>query len=192
LTNKAEREYGPVRIEADIHDPSLLDTVIDLKRRQYASTGARDYFADPRHIALMHRLLDTRTDDFAGMLSAVYAGPQLVAAHFGIRAGTVLHWWFPVYAPEVSRYSPGWVLLRAVIAAAPELGLERIDLGRGMDDYKRRAMTGQQTVLQGAVIPNPVLHHVARARTRAIAALKSSPLGPRLREVVRAARRRSS
>lgn len=192
LTNKAEREYGPVRVEADVNDASLLDTVIDLKRRQYASTGARDYFADPRHIALMRRLLDTRTEGFAGMLSAVYAGPQLVAAHFGIRAGAVLHWWFPVYAPEVSRYSPGWVLLRAVITAAPDLGLERIDLGRGMDDYKRRAMTGQQTVLQGAVIPNPVLHQLGRARTRAIAAVKSSPLGPRLREVVRAARRRSS
>jgi CelD/BcsL family acetyltransferase involved in cellulose biosynthesis len=192
LTNKAEREYGPVRIEADVADASLLDTVIELKRRQYGSTGARDFFADARHVALMHRLLDTRTDDFAGMLSAVYAGPQLVAAHFGIRAGAVLHWWFPVYAPDLSRYSPGWILLRAVIAAAPDLGLERIDLGRGMDDYKRRAMTGQQTVLQGAVIPNPVLHHLARARTRAIGAMKASPLAPRLRQAVRASRRRAS
>lgn len=191
LTNKAEREYGPVRVETDIRDVSLLDTVIDLKRRQYASTGARDYFADARHIALMRRLLDTRADDFAGMLSAVYAGPQLVAAHFGIRAGAVLHWWFPVYAPELSRYSPGWILLRAVIDAAPGLGLERIDLGRGMDDYKRRAMTGQQMVLQGAVIPNPLRHRVARARVRAIDAVKSSPLAPKLRQLVRASRRRS-
>jgi CelD/BcsL family acetyltransferase involved in cellulose biosynthesis len=79
-----------------------------------------------------------------------------------------------------------------VIAAAPDLGLERIDLGRGMDDYKRRAMTGQQTVLQGAVIPNPVLHHLARARTRAIGAMKASPLAPRLRQAVRASRRRAS
>jgi len=192
LTNKAEREYGEVRIEADISDASLLDTVIELKRDQYTTTGARDYFADARHIALMHRLLDTRSDDFAGMLSAVYAGPQLVAAHFGIRAGAVLHWWFPVYAPDFSRYSPGWMLLRAVISAAPELGLERIDLGRGMDDYKRRAMTGQQTVLQGAVIPNPLRHRVARARARAIDAVKSSPLAPTLRKAVRASRRRSS
>jgi CelD/BcsL family acetyltransferase involved in cellulose biosynthesis len=192
LTNKAEREFGPVRFEADVAEPSLLDTVIELKRHQYVTTGARDYFADARHIALMHRLLDTRADGFAGMLSALYAGPQLVAAHFGIRDGAVLHWWFPVYAPELGRFSPGWMLLRAVISAAPDLGLERIDLGRGMDDYKRRAMTGQQTVFQGAVIPNPLRHHLAKARTRAVGAVKSSPLGPPLRRVVRRARHRSS
>ena len=192
LTNKAQREFGTVRVEADIRDAQLLDTVINLKREQYVSTGARDYFGDERHIAFMHRLLDTRADDFAGVLSSIYAGPQLVAAHFGIRAGAVLHWWFPVYTPEFSRYSPGWMLLRAVISAAPEMGLERIDLGRGMDDYKRRAMTGQQTVLQGAVIPNPLRYRLARARARAIDAVKASPLAPRLRQAVRASRRRNS
>jgi CelD/BcsL family acetyltransferase involved in cellulose biosynthesis len=192
LTNKAEREYGTVRFDADLRDSSLLDTVIELKRHQYLTTGARDYFADARHIALMRRLLDTRSDEFSGMLSAVYAGPDLVAAHFGIRAGAVLHWWFPVYAPEFSRFSPGWMLLRAVISAAPDLGLQRIDLGRGLDDYKRRAMTGQQTVFQGAVIPNPVRHRLAISRARAVEAVKSSPLAPTLRRAVRYSRRRSS
>ena len=44
---KAEREHGPVRFVADSVDPEALERLIELKRAQYAATGARDYFADP-------------------------------------------------------------------------------------------------------------------------------------------------
>ena len=117
LTKKAGRDHGPVRLVVQSGDGALLDTVIALKRRQYAETGARDYFADPRHGELLHRLLDTSGEDFGGLLSAIYAGPDLLAAHFGLRAGPVLHWWFPVYDPQFGRLSPGWMLLYAVIQA---------------------------------------------------------------------------
>ena len=109
----------------------------------------------------------------------------MVAAHFGLRAGGILHWWFPVYDPAFARFSPGWLLLCAVIDAAPEFGLDRIDLGRGVDDYKRRAMTGYQVVCQGAVTPNPARHHAAVVRRRAVAAVKASPVTPTLRAAVR-------
>jgi CelD/BcsL family acetyltransferase involved in cellulose biosynthesis len=191
LSRKAEREYGPVRLTSDVADGALLDTVIALKRRQYAETGARDYFSDLRHVELLHRLLRTRDTDFGGLLSAIYAGPRLLAAHFGLRAGPVLHWWFPVYDPEFARLSPGWLLLTAVIDAAPELGVERIDLGRGMDDYKRRAMTGHKLVCQGAVIRGPVRRRTVLGRRRMLAAVKSSRIAPALRRVVRHSRRRS-
>jgi CelD/BcsL family acetyltransferase involved in cellulose biosynthesis len=191
LTKKAGREYGPVQFIAESRDPALLDTLISLKRRQYADTGARDYFAAAEHVELMHRLLANGAEDFGGVLSAVFAGPHLFAAHFGLRAGPVVHWWFPVYNPQFSRFSPGWMLLYAVIEAAEQLGVERIDLGRGMDDYKRRAMTGQQLVCQGAFIGRPLRRHAAVARTKLLTALKSSPAGPPLRRAVRYARQRS-
>jgi CelD/BcsL family acetyltransferase involved in cellulose biosynthesis len=191
LARRAEREFGPVRFVAESADAALLDTVIALKRRQYSITGSRDYFSDARHVDLLHRLLATSDTDCGGMLSAVYAGPHLLAAHFGLRAGPVLHWWFPTYDPEFSRLSPGWLLLRAVIDAAPELGLARIDLGRGIDDYKRRAMTGHQLVCQGAVIRNPLRRGVVLARRRLLEAIKSSPVAPALRSAVRNARSRS-
>jgi CelD/BcsL family acetyltransferase involved in cellulose biosynthesis len=191
LSNKAEREHGTVRLVADSTDAEVLEAIIVLKRSQYAQTGARDYFADAEHVELLRLLLNTRDPDFGGLLSAVYAGPHLLAAHFGIRAGPVLHWWFPVYDPEFSRLSPGWVLLRAMIDAAPDLGLERIDLGRGMDDYKRRAMTGSRLVSQGAVIRNPLRRRAAGARRWASSAVKRSPAAPALRAGLHYARRRS-
>jgi CelD/BcsL family acetyltransferase involved in cellulose biosynthesis len=190
LTKKASRDLGPVRFVAESTEGALLDTVIALKRRQYEETGARDYFSDPGHVELMHRLLTTGDREFGGVLSAIYAGPHLFAAHFGLRAGPVVHWWFPVYDPQFSRFSPGWMLLYAVIEAAPDLGVERIDLGRGMDDYKRRAMTGHQVVCQGAFIRNPLHRGVALGRTRLLATVKSSPVAPALRRAVRSARRR--
>lgn len=153
---KAGRELGEVVLTADALDHALLDRVIELKRAQYAATGARDYFADPRRADMLHKLLAARDPEFAGVLSAVHAGPHLLAAHFGLRSGGVLHWWFPVYDPAHARRSPGWILLRELIAAAPTTGVTRIDLGRGEDEYKRRAMTGQVLVCEGEVTTSPV------------------------------------
>ncbi len=191
LHNKLEREHGSVRFVAHSDDTALLDSLIAMKRRQYAETGARDYFAADDHLELVRRLLSLREAEFGGTLSAIYAGPDLLAAHFGLRAGRVLHWWFPAYDPAFARFSPGWVLLRAVIQAAPSMGVDRIDLGRGIDDYKRRAMTGHELVSEGAVIRNPLRHRTASARRRFAQAAKSSPAAPALRSVVRYARRRS-
>ena len=192
LGRKAEREHGPVRIVAESADPSLLDWVISLKRCQYQATGARDYFGDPKHVELLHRLLAASSgSEFGGLLSAVYTGDHLIAAHFGLRAGPVLHWWFPVYDPEFSRLDPGWMQIRAMLEASPQLGLERIDLGRGDGEWKRWLATGYQLVCQGAVIRNPLRHRTASARRRFTQAAKSSPAAPALRSVVHYARRRS-
>jgi CelD/BcsL family acetyltransferase involved in cellulose biosynthesis len=187
---KAEKELGPVRFVADNPDPALLDRVVELKRAQYAATGARDYFAEPERIALVKRLLDTRGTDFGGILSTVHAGPHLIAAHFGMRTDHVLHWWFPVYDPEFAHLAPGWILLRELVQTAPELGFTRIDLGRGDDEYKRRAKTGEVTVSQGLYTRSPVRRILRRARNSAVATVKSSAVGPAARRVVRAIRNR--
>ena len=146
---KAEETHGPISFVADSTDADALGALIALKRAQYAATGARDYFAAPERVALAHRLLETRVDGFAGVLSTVHVGPRLLAAHFGIRSGGVLHWWFPVYDPQFGAFAPGWILLRELAVAAPSLGVTRLDLGRGDDEYKRRAKTGESMVCQG-------------------------------------------
>jgi CelD/BcsL family acetyltransferase involved in cellulose biosynthesis len=186
-TAKVGREHGDVRFVADNPDPAILDRVIELKRGQYAATGAGDYFAEPGRAELLHRLLETRDPDFGGLLSTVHAGPDLVAAHFGLRAGSVLHWWFPVYDPAFSSFAPGWILLRELVQAAPGVGVTRIDLGRGDDEYKRRAKTGETLVAQG-MVTSPIRGALHRARRRAVAGAKTSPLGPGLRHITRRVR----
>jgi CelD/BcsL family acetyltransferase involved in cellulose biosynthesis len=170
---KAERELGTVKFDPDSRDPDALALVIALKRAQYAATGADDYFAEPDRVRLLERLFRTRDGSFGGLLSTLHAGPRLVAAHFGLRAGRVLHWWFPVYDPAFARLSPGWMLLRELVAAAPSLGVDRIDLGRGEDEYKRRAKTGETHVCQGVVTRNPARRAAAVAIDRARTAVRS-------------------
>ncbi|MEV0162879.1 GNAT family N-acetyltransferase [Nonomuraea fuscirosea] len=174
---RAERDLGAVRFEADSVDAGALARVIELKRAQYAATGAQDYFAEPDRIKLLEGLLSTRDPGFGGVLSTLRAGPHLLAAHFGLRSGGVLHWWFPVYDPAYAKLSPGWILLRELVAAAPSLGIARIDLGRGEDEYKRRARTGESVVCQGIVTRNPARRWAAAAGTRARAAVRSLRAG---------------
>jgi CelD/BcsL family acetyltransferase involved in cellulose biosynthesis len=180
-TNRATQELGEVRLVWDTQDPNLLDRLIEIKRAQYAKTGVRDFFALPGRRELVHRLLKTRVDGFAGILSAVYAGETLLAAHFGLRDRGVLHWWFPVFEPSRADLSPGWILLRELIATAPETGLTRIDLGRGEEDYKRRAMTGSISVCEGEVPADMLRRRMRLVRRTALEGLKSSPIGPSLR-----------
>ncbi|WP_240690670.1 MULTISPECIES: GNAT family N-acetyltransferase [unclassified Amycolatopsis] len=182
---KAAREHGSLVFTASCADPAVLDEVIRLKREQYAATGARDYFSDPARIALLHRLLRTREGSFRGVLSTVHIGGELLAAHFGIQDGHVLHWWFPVYDPRFARLAPGWILLREIVRAAPETGVQRIDLGRGEDEYKRRAMTGEVLVCQGEIASGELLGLVRRAGRQAVTVVKGSPIAPQLRSVLR-------
>ncbi|CAM3452453.1 GNAT family N-acetyltransferase [Kibdelosporangium persicum] len=178
LTSKVSRELGPV--EFTVEATEGLGRVIAMKREQYASTGAKDHFADQANQDLLYRLHAGNL----GVLSTVYAGPHLLAAHFGIRSGEVLHWWFPVYDRKFGTYSPGWILLREMVMAAPRLGINRIDLGRGEDEYKRRAMTGSSTVCIGAVASGPrtTVRRISRA---AVTAAKASPLAPQLKAIAR-------
>jgi CelD/BcsL family acetyltransferase involved in cellulose biosynthesis len=182
---KAERTLGPVRFAADVVDDAALARVIALKRGQYAATGARDYFSESNRIELMSRLLHTRDPAFAGILSTVHIGDDLVAAHFGIRADGVLHWWFPVYDPAYSHLSPGWILLRELVAATPVLGIHRIDLGRGDDENNRRAKTGETLVCEATITRSGVRRSLRRARHALVASVKSSSLAPGLRRVAR-------
>ncbi|HZD05938.1 MAG TPA: GNAT family N-acetyltransferase, partial [Longimicrobiales bacterium] len=65
--------------------------------------------------------------------------------------------WIPGYNQDLSRYSPGLLALIEVARAAPERGIERIDLGPGEELYKLRAATdfrdvGVASVSSGATV----------------------------------------
>ena len=185
-----ERAHGAMRFTVSSLVLSDFERLIELKRTQYAATGARDYLADPTHRDLLAHLWMGEGSSLRGMLSTVHVGSQMLSAHFGLVSGNVLHWWFPVYNPAFSSYSPGWILLREVIAACPALGITRIDLGRGDDEYKRRLKTGETTVSQGLVTKSATHTVLRRVKTGFVDAVKASPAAPGLRRTVQALRAR--
>jgi CelD/BcsL family acetyltransferase involved in cellulose biosynthesis len=147
-----ERSLGPLRFEWDDHDPALLDLLMQWKSLQYQRTSARDLFAEPWARAALHAFHELDDDpECTGHLATLRAGDHVVAMHFGIARGPVLHYWFPVYDTEFSKYSPGNVLLHEMITAAPARGITLVDLGRGDQEYKRRVANGGYVVAEGRV-----------------------------------------
>jgi CelD/BcsL family acetyltransferase involved in cellulose biosynthesis len=167
---KSERQLGPVRLEFESTDRRVLERLIDWKSRQYARSQVTSVFAFPWVVALFEHLLSRPAAcDFQGILSALYLGDKLVAAHFGIRSRRVLHWWFPAYDAELAKYSPGAQLLLELVHAAAGRGIQRIDLGEGDEPYKSSFMTGATALAVGSVDTRPAAraarklwHHTKR------------------------------
>ncbi|MFY8102606.1 MAG: GNAT family N-acetyltransferase [Ramlibacter sp.] len=184
---KLAREVGPLRFEAHTRDPRALETVLRLKSQQCRRTGVRDFFAQSWARALAERIAATEEPQFGGRLSALYAGDALVAAHLGMRARRVWHWWFPVYEHAYAPYSPGALLLLQVAQAAADEGHDGLDLGKGADAYKQSFADSGLPLAEGWVYrPSPTTAWLA-ARTGALRWVRSAawaqPLRPWLRRI---------
>jgi CelD/BcsL family acetyltransferase involved in cellulose biosynthesis len=142
LGRKLEREVGPLRFTADEPDVGTLTWLVERKSEQCRELGYTDALARPDVRQFVEMLLQLRLPTFGGILSTLRAGDRLVAAHFGLRSAAVWHYWFPAYDPAIARYSPGLLLLLAMVRGAPLAGVRRIDLGKGDAPYKDRLMNG--------------------------------------------------
>ncbi len=93
---------------------------------------------------------------------------NLVAAQFCLRSRATLHTWFPAYDIERKQHSPGIVLDLELIDAAAAAGIDCIDFGKGLADYKQAFMTGSIRVGEGAVSLGWMSHllHDAWPQTR--------------------------
>ena len=149
---KFEREVGPLRFEPDSRDPRAFAQVVQWKREQCQRTGVPDYFAWGWTTAMVERIAQVQSPQFAGRLSVLWHGDQILGAHFGMRSDRVWHWWFPTYNKGFSDYSPGGILLLEVARAAAAEGSSLLDLGRGDDVYKQSFATGTLALTEGSVM----------------------------------------
>ncbi|MEM6691013.1 MAG: GNAT family N-acetyltransferase [Planctomycetota bacterium] len=151
------RELGPLSLEIDCRDPGLLSQAIDAKRAQYRRTHILDHFKPTWTRSLvryLHEYTAENRDDLGrcetrGLLSVLRAGQTVVAMHFGIVESGLLHYWFPVYNHEFSKYSPGTALYKAIVGAASEHGIDTLDMGYGEQPYKRKQTDRVTHVYQG-------------------------------------------
>ena len=159
---KLEREVGEVRLELNSNCPELLDWIIREKREQRKRTRTFDVLQFDWVVQALKELRPVNKPAFGAVTTALFAGDRLAAAHFGLRTSTVLHYWFPAYDHELSKYSPGLILLLETARQYAERGIRRLDLGRGDERYKQRLANGTTTILQGAIDLNPVRHLARR------------------------------
>jgi CelD/BcsL family acetyltransferase involved in cellulose biosynthesis len=173
---KAERRAGPVRFEFQTGDDAVFEQLMSWKSAQFLRTGQVDQVAVPWVREFLERLRGVRGESFSSVLSALYFGETLAAAHFGIRSRTALHWWLPSYNAELGSFSPGQISLLETCKAAAELGIHRFDLGKGPEPYKLRLMSGSIPVAQGAIHRRAPVAALWRARYRTTEWVRRSPL----------------
>ncbi|WP_332815549.1 GNAT family N-acetyltransferase [Ramlibacter sp.] len=183
-SRKLAREVGPLRFESNTRDPRVLQTVIRLKSEQCHRTGALDCFGSHWARELVTRIAAADHPEFAGRLSALYAGDALVAAHLGMRSSRTWHWWFPVYSHAHAAYSPGALLLLEVARAAAAEGCGLLDLGKGDEPYKTSFADCALPLVEG-LVSRPTLVTLGRSlKKRTGAWLRSSPWATPLRPLI--------
>ena len=182
---KLEREVGPVRFEQHVDDTAILSTLIQWKSEQYQRTGVDNIFVFPWVIHLLEEIMKFDGRFIGPVLSVTYVGDEIAAINFGMRAGDVLHPWFPAYNVEFGKYSPGTLHWIATMQAAEPMGVRRIDLVSGGEKYKQRFMSGVVHVSQGAVDLRPSVAAARRAWRRTREIVRSSPVYSRVRGPVR-------
>jgi CelD/BcsL family acetyltransferase involved in cellulose biosynthesis len=155
LRRKLEREIGPLEFFAHRADEASLRLLLAWKSQQYLASGTTDVFSYDWTVAMLRRLMEIQTAEFAGMLSVLSVNGRVIAAHFGMRSKTTWHYWFPSYDHEFARFSPGLLLLLKMAEAAPAMGIKTIDLGKGESQYKQRLGSGETAITEGSVVVKP-------------------------------------
>ena len=153
---KAEREIGPIRFVANSTDRQLFQTLVDWKQHQIQQRRVPFVGSSNRFQEIRERILYQNRETFGGMLSAVYIGDRLAAIHFGMRSKCVLHVWVPAFDESFHKYSPGMIMWMELAKTCERMGIQRMDLGKGMVDYKKRLMSGTTDLAEGVVDARPI------------------------------------
>lgn len=148
---KLAREVGPLMFEPRADDAEAYELLRLWKSAQYERTGLADIFRFPWTVQFLEKLRTFRGEEFSAPLAVLRAGDKVAAAALSLRSRGVLHVWFTAYNSELASYSPGVVLLLQLAAAADELGIRTIDLGRGDERYKWSLASTSVPVCEGLV-----------------------------------------
>lgn len=180
-----EKAHGKIRFEFDSASSSELDELVQLKRAKYQRTKTFDILSVDWARDLLEEIHGLKTDNIQGILSTLWSGNELAAAHFGMLTSDTLHYWFPIFNPEFSKYSPGTELLMRVAEHAAEVGVTKVDLGYGDDPWKFKFANGSGSVSVGQVNFNPVQFHFAKRRYEWRQELKKIPFKKSTKRVFR-------
>jgi CelD/BcsL family acetyltransferase involved in cellulose biosynthesis len=185
---------GPLSLSDDIHDDEAWQALARWKSSQYRQSGLRDNFSIPWVRDWLERLRYANSPALTGVLHALRAGGRLVAVHFGLRGGEVLHHYLPAYDVQWAAHSPGHLLLARTVERAAADGVHWIDFSTGDMEFKQAVSNAQRPLAQGILAPHwvqrlqqwghqteaglralPGLRPVARQGRRALMALVNGP-----------------
>lgn len=147
---KAEGQFGPRRATFKSTDRKVFQTLLDWKREQYAMTGKYDVLSVEWTEELIRHLWEHPGEIRADM-HVLYFGNRIAAIDLGLTDGLTFHSWIVAYDNNLQSFGPGIQLLEALIDEAAYLGYARIDLGTGIEGYKRHYATENVSTASGFI-----------------------------------------
>lgn len=184
-TKKMIKDLGPMRLELDCRDEVALQRLIELKREQYQRTFIFDILGVPWAKQMLRTLWEETHEPCRGLLSVLYAGDTMVAAHYGMIEDDWLHYWFPVYDTKYHVYSPGTAMFLEIARQAQARGVKKIDLGYGDQPYKHKFVDIITQMPYGCATACPITRVRERMRLSMLAGAKRLPGKPLLKRLVR-------
>ncbi len=181
-----ERDLGDIRFEFHSESTAALERLVELKRAKYQRTKTFDILSVEWAANLLREIHRVETPEFRGLLSVLWAGDHFVAGHIGMLTPSQLHYWFPIYDPLFSKYSPGTELLLRVAEEACVRGVEKLDLGYGDDPYKFKFANATEKVRLGLVTENGLKFQFANQQYHWRQRSKNIPLKPVVKKMLRA------
>ncbi len=140
----AEREGLPLRVEIGERPEDVnrllpdVDRIYEVAEREQP----RLHFLAGELRAFTVEILREAARASRLALVVLYAGEEPVATAFGFRSGDALCYSGPRFDPAYSRFSPGHLVLAALIEHAHRVGMAEVDLLLGDTRYKREWSTG--------------------------------------------------
>lgn len=124
--------------ELTLDDTSLeaFEWLMTLKQEQYTKTGKHNVLKPDWVQVMMETLRTKRYPRLRGRLSTLRLDGKLAAAEFDILSDKVVHGWITAYSQDYAKYSPGHLLMLAVICNLSETGHVSCDIGTGDQAYK--------------------------------------------------------
>lgn len=157
--------------------PEVFQTALDWKSAQYRRTGHFDVFSVTWPRRMLEALLRSRGET-RGLVSSLEIGGRLAAVHVGMRSESALHYWFPVYDPEFSKFGPGLALLLKLAEGLSREGVSEIHLGPGEYEFKAQLSSWQFPLRQGFAGAPSVVAAARGLAARVEQAGAALPFGP--------------
>jgi CelD/BcsL family acetyltransferase involved in cellulose biosynthesis len=148
---KLEKDHGPVQHLSDLSDHDVLQTLLTWKSQQYESTGRLHNLRQPWVKEMLKGALDSSSSAFRGRMSALVAGGKTIAIEYSLQSKVVSHMLLCAYDPAYARYSPGLMRNLFLLESGLHHGLQKIDFGKGLEEYKRDIMNAAVRLGEGSV-----------------------------------------
>lgn len=151
-TRKSDEQVGASRVEFRSQNPVEFQSLINWKVAQYKQSGYYNILKADWTQSLLKGLWERPENaDLRLDMHALYIGDRLAAIDTGLTDGTTYHSWIVAYDHTLRSFSPGARLFKAILDKSDDLGYERLDLGVGIDAFKRHYATEDVTTASGFV-----------------------------------------